>query len=77
MAILRKFFSGAFGTFCLLLIRGLPPLPWLSHYANIWWLGAVLTVSGGVVTVIWDDDHPFRSFYFGATWPAMVAALTR
>jgi hypothetical protein len=72
----RKFFSGALGTFALLLVRGLPALPWLGRSMNIWWFGVILVATGGLVAVVWDDDHPFRSFYFGATWPALLAALT-
>jgi hypothetical protein len=73
----RKFFSGALGTFTLLLVRGLPTVPWLGRPINIWWLGLILVITGGLVSVVWDDDNSFRSFYFGATWPPLLAALTR
>ncbi len=76
MAFWRKFSCGGFGTFCLLLFRGIPPVPGLQDHVGYWWVGVILMVSGGFVTHIWDDKHNFRSWFFGLTWPALVAAVT-
>jgi phosphotransferase system glucose/maltose/N-acetylglucosamine-specific IIC component len=76
--LLKKFFSGAFGTFLLLCVRGIPPLPGIASHVSYVWLGAGFVVSGGIATLTWQvgDDQPIRSFIFGMTWPALVA-LTR
>ena len=76
---LIKFLSGAFGSFVLLAIRGIPPLPGIGSQADHLYVGIGFVASGAIVTVIWQagDDAPFRSFIFGLTWPALVAALTR
>jgi len=63
---------------CLLLVRGLPPLPWVNRYPGHWgWISLIFAIVGGFVTIIWDDEHPFRAFYFGLTWLPLLAALTR
>lgn len=73
-----KFLSGAFGSFLLLAMRGMPPLPGLVHVGYLW-LGIIFVVSGGRVTMIFQigDENLIRSFIFGVTWPPLIAALTR
>ena len=77
--LLIKFFSGSFGSFVLLFLRGLPVLPGIGPVIPHYWVGAGFVISGGIATLIWQagDDAPFRSFIFGLTWPALIAALTR
>jgi hypothetical protein len=73
-----KFFCGAFGSFLLLAIRDIPPLPGLAH-VNHQWLGVIFVASGALVTLIFQygDDNPIRSFIFGLSWPPLIAAITR
>jgi hypothetical protein len=77
--LLIKFGCGAFGSFVLLAIRGIPPLPGIGPEAGHIWVGLGFTVSGGIITLIWQvgDEQPIRSFIFGLTWPPLIAALTR
>ena len=81
--LLIKFGCGAFGSFLLLALllalRGIPPLPGIGPETGHLWVGIGFVVSGGIITLIWQvgDDQPIRSFIFGATWPPLVAALTR
>ena len=78
MKQLVEFFCGAFGTLCVLLLRGLPAIPWVMRNGSHWGLiGFVFTVVGGIATVIWDDDNPLRAFYFGLTWTPLLSALMR
>jgi len=74
-----KFGCGAFGSFLLLAIRGIAPLPGIGSSVSHLWIGIGFVVSGGIITLIWQvgDDQPIRSFIFGLTWPALIAALTR
>jgi len=76
--LLVKFGCGAFGSFLLLALRGIPPLPGIGPEVGHLWLG-VGVVSGGLITLIWQvgDEQPIRSFSFGLTWPPPIAALTR
>lgn len=76
--LLIKFFCGAFGSFLLLALRGIPPLPGIAHLSSLW-IGSVFVVTGGIITLIWQvgDEQPIRSFIFGLTWPPLIAALTR
>jgi hypothetical protein len=66
--VLIKFGCGAFGSFLLLAIRGIPPLPGIGPEASQLWIGVGWQVG---------DDQPIRSFIFGLTWPPLIAALTR
>jgi hypothetical protein len=77
--LLIKFGCGAFGSFLLLALRGVPPLPGIGLQMSHLWVGIGFVVSGGVITLIWQvgDEQPIRSFIFGLTWPALIAALTR
>ena len=77
--LLIKFGCGAFGSFLLLAIRGIPPLPGIGSAGGHFWVGIGFIVSGGLITLIWQvgDEQPIRSFLFGLTWPQFVAALTR
>ena len=77
--VLIKFGCGAFGSFLLLAIRGIPPLPGIGPEASQLWIGVGFVVTGGIITLIWQvgDDQPIRSFIFGLTWPPLIAALTR
>jgi hypothetical protein len=73
-----KFLIGAFGTFLIFEFRDVPALPGLSHFSH--WLALVIFMaSGGFSTVICQigDEAPFRSFYFGLTWPALISLVTR
>jgi hypothetical protein len=74
---LLKFACGAFGTFLLLAVRGIPLLPGLGGLDNLW-IGLVFIVSGGLVTLIFQigDENLIRSFIFGLTWPPLIAAFT-
>ncbi len=76
-AFWRKFSCGSFGTLLLLLVRGLPPIPWLARYASThWgWIGLSCVLIGGMLAVLWGDDNRGRAFYFGLTWPPLLAAL--
>ena len=78
LKLLIKFGCGAFGSFLLLALRGVPPLPGIGAVAHFW-VGIGFVISGGLITLIWQvgDDQPIRSFIFGLTWPPLVAALTR
>lgn len=73
-----KFLCGAFGSFVLLAIRGMPPLPGLGHIRDMW-LGLIFVLTGGILTLIFQigDENEIRSFIFGLTWPPLIAALTR
>jgi len=74
----REFLCGAFGTVCVLLIRGLPTIPWVVRNGSHWGLiGFVFSIVGGIAAVIWDNDNAFRAFYFGLTWTPLLSALTR
>lgn len=77
--LLIKFGCGGFGSFLLLALRGMPPLPGIGPELGHLWLGVGFVVSGGVITLIWQvgDDQPIRSFLFGLMWPPLIAALTR
>jgi hypothetical protein len=75
---LKEFLCGAFGTVCILLLRGLPAIPWVVRNGSHWGaIGFVFTLMGGFCAVIWDDEHPFRAFYFGLTVIPLLSALTR
>ncbi len=78
MTKIYKFFCGAFGSFLLLAIRDIPPLPGLGHISHAW-LGVIFVVSGGITTIIFQigDDNYLRSLIFGLTWPPLIAAITR
>lgn len=72
----KVFCYGAFGTLCLLLLRGLPPVQWVGHYPSRWGaIGSLFIVVGGILSMIWGDEDPFRAFYFGLTWIPLLAAL--
>jgi hypothetical protein len=77
--LLVKFGCGVFGSFLLLALRGVPPLPGIGPEVSHLWLGIGFIVSGGITTLICQagDENPIRSFIFGLTWPPLVAALTR
>jgi hypothetical protein len=77
--LLIKFGCGAFGSFLLLALRGIPPLPGVGQELGHLWIGVGFVVSGGIITLIWQvgDEQPIRSFIFGLTWPPLIAALTR
>jgi hypothetical protein len=74
---LLKFACGAFGSFLLLAVRGIPPLPGLGGMSHPI-LGLIFVVSGGLVTLIFQigDENAIRSLIFGLTWPPLIAALT-
>lgn len=78
MTKIYKFFCGAFGSFLLLAIRDIQPLPGLGHISHAW-LGVIFVVSGGITTIIFQigDDNYLRSLIFGLTWPPLIAAITR
>jgi hypothetical protein len=73
-----KFFIGAFGTSLIVIFRDVPRLPGFSHVPYWWVTAIVFMITGGIMTVIWQigDDNPWRSFYFGVTWPALISLLT-
>jgi hypothetical protein len=77
--LLIKFGCGAFGSFLLLALRGIPPLLGLGQEVGHLWIGIGFVVSGGLITLIWQvgGDQPIRSFLFGLMWPPLIAALTR
>lgn len=77
--LLIKFACGAFGSFLLLALRGMPPLPGIGSEVGHLWIGMGFVVSGGIMTLIWQvgDEQPIRSLIFGMTWPPLVAAFTR
>lgn len=77
--IALKFSCGAFGSFLLLALRGIPPLPGIGPEVGHLWIGIGFVASGGLITLIWQvgDEQPIRSFIFGLMWPPLVAALTR
>jgi len=60
-----------------MMFKGLPPVPGFGRYTFYWLVSLVFVISGGLVAVIWDDDHLLRSFIVGLSWPALVAALIR
>jgi hypothetical protein len=68
-----------FGSFLLLALREIPPLPGIGPEVGHLWVGIGFLVSGGIMTPIFQpgDENPMRSFIFGLTWPPLVAALTR
>jgi hypothetical protein len=74
-----KFCCGAFGSFLLLAVRGMPPLPGIGAEVGHLWIGFGFVISGGMITLIWQvgDEQPIRSFIFGLTWPPLIAAFTR
>jgi hypothetical protein len=74
---ITKFLIGAFGSFLIIMFRDVPSLPGLSHF-GYWWVRAIFVVAGGLLTIVWQigDDSPLRSFYFGATWPALISLVT-
>jgi hypothetical protein len=76
---LIKFGCGVFGSFLLLALRGIPPLPGIGPEVGHLWVGIGFMVSGGITTLIFQagDENPIRSFIFGLTWPPLIAALTR
>jgi hypothetical protein len=76
--LLVKFGCGVFGSFLLLALRGIPPLPGIGPEVGHLWLGIGFIVSG-ITTLIFQagDENPIRSFIFGLTWPPLIAALTR
>lgn len=78
-SLLIKFSCGAFGSFLLLAVRGIPPLPGIGAHVSYLWVGTGFVLSGGLITLIWQagDEQPIRSFIFGLTWPPLIAALTR
>jgi hypothetical protein len=73
-----KLLIGAFGTALVIMFRDMPQLPGLSHIGYWWPSAVVFVVSGGFLTIIWQigDENPWRSFYFGITWPALISLLT-
>ena len=60
-------------------LRALALVPGIGPETGHLWVGIGFVISGGIITLIWQvgDDQPIRSFIFGATWPPLVAALTR
>jgi len=82
LKLLLKFGLGVFGSFLLLAIRDIPPLPGLAGLfggsISHSWIGVIFLLSGGVVTLIFQvgDENVIRSFIFGLTWPPLIAALT-
>jgi hypothetical protein len=72
-----KFLIGAFGTFLIVMFKDVSSLPMLKHFTYA--VGTLVFIaSGGFATVICQigDKAPFRSFYFGCTWPALISILT-
>lgn len=75
---LEKFLIGAFGTSLIVLFRDLPKLPGFTHIPYWWGSASIFIVSGGLLTIIWqiEDRNPWRSLYFGVTWPALISLVT-
>jgi hypothetical protein len=72
-ATILRFLVGAFGTFLMVALRGLPLVPMSGNH----YFGIILGASGGIVSTIWMDDNLFRTIYFELTWPLMLSALTK
>ena len=74
--LLIKFGCGAFGSFVLLAIRGIPPLPGIGPEVGHLWIGTGFVVSGGIMILIWQvgDEQPIRSLIF---WFDMASADRR
>jgi hypothetical protein len=77
----RKFLFGAAGAATTELLRvykvsvlGLGPV-----HPSLWYLliSGAFVVLGGCAAIVWDDDHALRSYYFGMTFPLMIAMMTR